>query len=136
MTDVITNLKNLRGYCAQPVRRVYIPKSNGGIRPLGIPTLFDRAVQTLWSLALLPIAECCADPRSFGSRPYRGTDDAAMWLKLALSGRYAKRFVIEGDVKKFFDTISHEWLIKHVLTDPKILKSFLVAGFVDSKGDP
>lgn len=64
--DAITNRRDLSEYKAQPVRRIYIPKANGGKRPLGIPTMFDRAVQALWMLALAPIGECTADTRSYG----------------------------------------------------------------------
>jgi RNA-directed DNA polymerase len=123
-----------KGYKSTPLRRTYIEKKGKKKkRPLGIPTMYDRAMQALYAMALDPISEATADKVSFGFRKKRCIHDAAAHIFRYLRFKNSAQWILEGDIKGCIDNIQHQWMLDNIPMDKRILKQFLKAGFLYQK---
>ena len=137
----LSELKNFRKRKPLPLRRIYIPKKKGEKRPISIPSIVDRLIQQLFVLVLDPFIEANSDARSYGFRKGRRPTMAIGDIQKNLQSKVRKGsknlepiYIWDADIKKCFDSISHNWLLKNSPFPPKykyILKSWLKLGHIE-----
>ena len=130
--EAVRALAEWKGYRAKPLRRIYIPKKDKSQRrPLSIPVMDDRARQAVHALALKAIAETLGDTNSYGFRSKRRCADAIDQIFKILCQKNAACWILEGDIKGFFDNISYQWMVENIPMNKRVLKAWLQCGFVD-----
>jgi RNA-directed DNA polymerase len=132
MVDVLAHYSLWK---AKPARRVYLPKANGKLRPLAIPVIVDRCLQSMMKNALEPAWEAKFEGTSYGFRPGRSCHDAIEKIFVLARPNKTKKWVLDADIKGAFDNISHEYLLKAIGPVPGrgLIKHWLKAGYVEQE---
>ena len=118
-------------YKAKPTRRFQkLDEKKNKMRNMGVATMFDRAMQTLYAFALDPVAEAFGDRKSFAFRKGRSAQDACRYIEQVLLKKNAPQWVLVGDVKSCYDSISHKWLIKNIPMSKYALEQFINSGII------
>lgn len=128
--DLVGNLR-FKGYKPKPLRREYIPKRDGKLRPLGIATIKDRVMQAILKTAIEPEWEAKFEPNSYGFRPKRTCQDAIGQCFRCLCSKYRSQWILDADIKGAFDNVSHEGLLDRITGFKKPIERWLKAGHLE-----
>lgn len=129
--DAVEKLKNIRSYTPLPFKRLYIPKDHDKTRnrPLSVPAIYDRAVQSLFLIAVEPVVECFAGEHDYGFRLFRSSQDTVRDIVKNLNLEFSHQWVLVTDVRQCFDHLSHDWILEHAPMNKRLLRKMLKCGY-------